>query len=324
MKGMERLLKTGKARVLNKTLELTGINKKGIEFPISLTISHKAQQGYSMFIAFLRDITLEKKNQEQLIVKTKQLEEMNKILERKNLELENSNAELISFSFVASHDLQEPLRKIQTFGKRILETESFSGQTKEYFNRMISTGERMQNLIVSLLDYSQINMAELDFQLCNLNTIVEQSINDLSLRIHEKEAIIEYENLPSINGVRIQIEQLFTNLVDNAIKYSRTGIKPHIKITSKCIHGNTIPHPSVNNLIQYYELKITDNGIGFDTVYANKIFEPFQRLHGNNEYRGTGIGLTIIKKIVANHNGLIKAEGKLDIGSVFTIYLPVT
>ncbi|MDQ3109179.1 MAG: PAS domain-containing protein, partial [Bacteroidota bacterium] len=141
-------------------------------------------------------------------------------LQQKNYDLEFTNAQLASFTYAASHDLQEPLRKIQTFARRILEIEKFSAKTEDYFNRIISAGERMQNLIVSLLDFSRTNTAELTFLPCDLNTIVEDSKSELHLSIYEKEAIIEHENLPTINGICIQLTQLFTNLIDNAIKYS--------------------------------------------------------------------------------------------------------
>ncbi len=265
------------------------------------------------------DITEQKRFTEELETKVKERTEE---LQLKNLELENSNAELETFSYVASHDLQEPLRKIQSFSKRILENEKFSDKTQDYFNRIIAASERMQNLIISLLSFSRTNTTDLILTPCDLNTIVEESKNDLILKILEKHVIIEYEKLPTINGVYVLIAQLFTNLIENAIKYSRPEIKPHIKITAELIHGNEIRHPSINKLKEYHVLKIADNGIGFEAQYENKIFGLFQRLHDNNEYSGTGIGLSICKKIVNNHNGFIIAVGKPNIGSTFTIYIP--
>jgi len=243
-------------------------------------------------------------------------------LQEKNQKLLLTNSQLASFTYAASHDLQEPLRKIQTFSKYILETEKFSNITLDYFNRIITSVERMRNLIVSLLDYSRTDMAELNFVSCDLNLIVEESKSDLNLSILEKHAIIEYKNLSTINGLYIQLSQLFTNIIENAIKYSRPEIKPVVKITSSIIEGKKIDHSSASNQKEYHVIKIADNGIGFEKEYATKIFELFQRLHANNAYSGTGVGLAIVKKIVTNHNGFIVAEGTPNIGSTFTIYIP--
>ncbi|MCY7422359.1 MAG: PAS domain S-box protein [Chitinophagaceae bacterium] len=266
------------------------------------------------------DVTEQKSFSEELENK---VNERTAELQTANITLENTNAQLKSFSYVASHDLKEPLRKIQAFSRRIIETEKFSDKTQDYFNRIISAGERMQNLIDSLLDFSIVNSTELIFKPCDLNIFVEDAKNDMHISISEKEAIIEYENLPVIMGVCIQISQLFTNLIDNAIKYSRPEIIPHIKITVERIDGKKIDHPAAIRQLEYYAIKFADNGIGFEQAYANKIFEVFQRLHLKNEYSGTGIGLAIVKKIVINHNGFIIAEGTTNVGSTFTVYIPI-
>ncbi len=243
-------------------------------------------------------------------------------LRTKNLELQISNTELTSFTYVASHDLQEPLRKIQAFGKLILQTQKFDAKTEDYFNRIISAGERMQNLIVSLLDFSRTSETELVFEPCNLNTIVEESRDNLQLNIVETGALIEYDSLPTIMASQVQLSQLFTNLIDNAIKYSRPQIKPIIKITAALVKGNETNHPLANSQKNYHQLKIEDNGIGFEKEYETKIFELFQRLHGRSEYSGTGIGLAIVKRIVTNHKGFIVAEGRPGNGATFIIYIP--
>lgn len=272
------------------------------------------------------DISVQKETQEALNLLNASLEDKVRIrteeLVSKNLELEQMNSELSSFNFVASHDLQEPLRKIRAFSTRILETETFSEITTDYFNRIISAGERMQNLINDLLNFSRTNSTELNLVPCNLNEIVEE-IRSFSLEIiHEKQAIIEIEDLPTIKSVKTLLSQLFSNLINNALKYSKKDVHPHIKISSSLISGKDIHLPNVNEEKVYYCISISDNGIGFEQEYANKIFELFQRLHSRNEYTGTGIGLTICKKIVNRLNGFIVAKGQLNEGATFTIYLP--
>jgi len=182
----------------------------------------------------------------------------------------------------------------------------------------------MQKLIVSLLEFSRASETEFLFEPCDLTAIVEESILILQLNINEKQAMVEYENLPTINASQIQISQVFTNLIDNAIKYSRPEAKPHIKINASVVDGNKIDNPLANNQKEYHRITIADNGIGFKKEYKNKIFELFQRLHGKNEYSGTGIGLAIVKKIVTKHKGFIVAEGNYGVGSTFIIYIPTS
>jgi len=170
--------------------------------------------------------------------------------------------------------------------------------------------------------FSRTTATKLIFESCDLNAIVEESKDDLHLSIIEKQAVVEHTNLPTVNGAHVQLSQLLTNLIVNALKYSRPNVTPHVKITSKRIAGSEIEHPAANKQKEYHAIKVADNGIGFEKEYANKIFELFQRLHHKNEYSGTGIGLAIVKKIVTNHNGFIIAEGKPNIGSTFTIYIP--
>lgn len=243
-------------------------------------------------------------------------------LRTKNLALEATNTELASFSYIASHDLKEPLRKIQAFSKRILEIETFTDKTLDYFIRIIASSERMEKLIESLMDFSKTNAAELVFEAIDLNKIVEEAKAYISESIREANAVIQSENLPIVNVVPIQFSQLITNLLDNAIKYRRQGVKPEIKITSSLVYGKDISHLLANHHIYYHQINISDNGIGFDPQYANKIFVLFQRLHHKNEYSGTGIGLAICKKIINNHNGFIIAEGIPEVGATFRIYIP--
>ena len=265
------------------------------------------------------DITEQKSFAEEL---ERKVNERTEELQAANQALENSNAELKSFSFIASHDLQEPLRKIQTFSSRILDTGELSEKTQDYFNRIIAASDRMKNLIVALLDFSRANTMDLNFVTCDLNAIVEEAKTDLQITINEKQAVVECGQLPVINGLHIQLLQLFTNLIENGIKYSRQNVVPHIKISAQRISGASIGVLAAKPQWEYHVIKIADNGIGFEKEYSTKIFELFQRLHGRNEYTGTGIGLAIVKKIVLNHKGFIIAEGTPDVGAIFTIYIP--
>ncbi len=246
-------------------------------------------------------------------------------LEQKNEELERTNQELAYFSYVASHDLQEPLRKIQGFSGRILdrEGESFSETTKDYFNRIISAASRMQRLIDALLDFSRTNTTEIIFTETNLNELLEEVKINLKENIKEKNADIESLPLPTLSIIPVQVQQLFSNLISNAIKYSKPAMSPQIKISADIVLGEDLKQRGGDATKKYHRITIADNGIGFEQKYAHKIFELFQRLHGKTEYSGTGIGLAICKKIVQNHKGFITATGNPDEGARFDIYLPI-
>jgi PAS domain S-box-containing protein len=266
----------------------------------------------------ITDFTEKKKN-EELILKYQQ------DLESKNLELLQSNTELASFTYIASHDLQEPLRKIQTFSSRILETEyeNFSANAKNYFQRITNASRRMQNLITALLNYSRANTAEIVLVPTDLCDIVKEVKNNLSELIEEDNITIETSELPVLNVIPIQFNQLFSNIILNAIKYKRDDVNTLIKISAEIVTADKIKTQMPFTHDKYWTIKISDNGIGFEQEFANKIFELFQRLHGRSEYEGTGIGLAICKKIVQNHHGFIEAIGEPGIGSTFNIYLPV-
>lgn len=244
-------------------------------------------------------------------------------LKKANKNLEASNAELQQYAFIASHDLQEPLRKIITF-TRIIE-ERFLEKTPEaiqYMDKIITSSERMRTLINDLLNYSRISV-DPKFAFTDLTKIVNQALVDLEVSITEKNAQVVFSNLPVIEIVPEQITQVFQNIISNALKFSKKDLPPFVKIYAERVQKKSAESkPSVNG--NYCRITIADNGIGFDEVYLDRIFSMFQRLHGKSEYKGTGIGLSITKKIIENHNGLITAKSKEDEGSTFIIILPVS
>jgi signal transduction histidine kinase/CHASE3 domain sensor protein len=246
-------------------------------------------------------------------------------LAAKNLELEQNNEELESFTYIASHDLQEPLRKIQSFSKLILarEGETFLGEgTRDYFTRIISAAARMQNLINALLSYSNASKQDIQFKPVDLNAVVEEVTANLADIVDEKKVTIESVGLPTVQGIQMQFVQLFSNIIHNAVKYSQKDAPPHIVITAGLLSEEEMKVAIPPAKGKFWQIAIADNGIGFDQQYEHKIFELFQRLHGRSAYEGTGIGLAICKKIMHNHNGFITAKGQTGIGAIFNLYLP--
>jgi PAS domain S-box-containing protein len=247
-----------------------------------------------------------------------------KALEEKNRELERSNIELASFSYAASHDLQEPLRKIRAFISRILQQEdrNLSLKGKDYFSRIAKAAIRMQELIESLLNYSRSSTGETLLVPTDLNELLKETKENIRELIEENNAIIEATALPTVNIMPQQFQQLLTNLISNAIKYKKENLNPIITIKAEKVSASEIKAELTSSAKKYWKIMIADNGIGFEPQYSSKIFELFQRLHGRSEYEGTGIGLAICKKIVQNHKGIITAESELGRGATFTIYLP--
>jgi len=275
----------------------------------------------SQIIGVTTDITKQKLFEEEL---SRQVQERTRELEQKNIELEKMNEELKSFAYVSSHDLQEPLRKIQTFSDRILEKEhqNLSDAGKDYFMRMQNAAKRMQTLIEDLLAYSRTNSAERIFKVTDLQQLVKDVRDDFKDLLLGKHAIIVVEKMNMANIIPFQFRQLLQNLISNALKFSSPDRDPVIKIKSEIINGNELIHPKLTAKKAYCHISVTDNGIGFEPEYREKIFEVFQRLHSVSEYQGTGIGLAIVKKIIENHEGVITATSELDQGATFDIYIP--
>ena len=248
----------------------------------------------------------------------------NLAIEARNLELEQSNSELASFNHVASHDLQEPLRKIQTFISRFSDEDksNLSENAKGYFIKIEEALSRMRSLIDDLLMFSRANKSEKIFEKFDLNVTFENAIQELSQTIYEKEAIIESTVLPKLTIIPFQMQQLFVNLIGNSLKYSEPDRTSKISIQSEKILATDYPILSKPVSKFYYKISFIDNGLGFEQEYAEKIFLLFNRLHHSKAYKGTGIGLTICKKIAENHNGYLSAEGRLDQGATFNLFLP--
>ncbi|WP_396633324.1 ATP-binding protein [Maribacter sp. R86514] len=254
---------------------------------------------------------------------TKQIE-AESVLQIKNTELKRTNADLEAFNRVASHDLQEPLRKIQMFVSRLDEEEEgrLSNRSQGYLSKIKYSSDRMRKLINNLLSYSKIDEVGEQPKRVDLNDVLKNVLEDLGERINDLNAQVDSVSLPVVNGIQFQLEQLFANLIGNSLKYVKEGVQPNIKILGSIISGEK---SSVENLlpsINYVKLQFIDNGIGFEKKYEEKIFEIFQRLHGKTEFSGTGLGLSICKKIVQSHNGTIMAKGEKDKGAEFTVYLP--
>ncbi|GEO08678.1 PAS domain S-box protein [Segetibacter aerophilus] len=247
--------------------------------------------------------------------RTRELAKANEGLQQINKELQRSNQNLEEFAHAASHDLKEPVRKIQFFTQRLKEqlSSKLTETETQSFNRIQNAAQRMGNLIDDLLLYSHVSHRPHETESIDLNQKVQRVLEDLELNIAEKKAVINVEKLPTVNGFRRQIQQLFQNLVSNALKYSKSDVAPHITITSSDV---------TENEKAYYLIAVKDNGIGFEPEYADKIFQMFTRLHGKAEYSGTGVGLSIAKKVVENHNGFIKVKSEPGLGSTFEIYLP--
>jgi signal transduction histidine kinase len=254
------------------------------------------------------------------ILQTK-VEERTNELKLYSQELKLSNRELEDFAFVASHDLQEPLRKIRAFGDRLQTNYAAILDEKgaDYINRMRNGAERMSDLINDLLDFSRITTRGKDFVSVDLNDIIYTILDDLEIPVDEANATIQCCDLPVIDADPSQMYQLFLNLISNALKFKKADVPTIITLD---YHLQNSGFETESEEV-WHMITISDNGIGFEQEYADKIFSPFQRLHSRNEYKGTGIGLAVCRRIVERHYGVVTATGELGKGAIFTIKLPV-
>jgi len=251
-------------------------------------------------------------------------EKFQKILENKVKELDRSNKELEEFAYIASHDLQEPLRKITSFSERLKEKlpANLEPEVQLYLNRMLAATDNMRTLIDNLLEFSRTSRISEPFVKTDLNNIISEVRADLELKIEETSTDIKTDILPVVDAIPMQMRQLFTNLFTNAIKFKGEASTPEIEIKSSVLTDEDKEANHLRQNTNYYRIIVKDHGIGFDQEFSMKIFQIFQRLHGKAEYPGSGIGLAICKKIVENHSGRIFAQSEPDKGAEFFILLP--
>ncbi|MGI8438476.1 MAG: sensor histidine kinase [Chthoniobacterales bacterium] len=236
--------------------------------------------------------------------------------------LRRSNRELEQFASVASHDLQEPLRKIQAFGDRLgtRSADELGEQGRDYLARMLSSAGRMRSLIDALLSFSRITTKAQPFIPVDLNATAEDVVSDLDALLTRSGGRVELGTLPTLEADPLQMRQLIQNLIGNGLKFSRPEVPPLVKIESRLLENGAEPNEEA---VPRYEIAVSDNGIGFEEVYLDRIFELFQRLHGRQEYEGTGMGLAIVRKIVERHGGSITAKSAPGEGATFLVTLPL-
>lgn len=244
-------------------------------------------------------------------------EELKKQVENRTEELTRSNNDLLHFAGIVSHDLREPVRKIKIFNTLLSNEKKvgFYRNSKKYTLKIDQSAKRMENIIEGILTYSTLDKTSQPFEKIDLNEIIENIKTDLELVIKEKGAILITSELPEMEGAPILINQLFYNLIQNALKFSKADQPPRVIITSSLIDHNGI---------KSVHIKIKDNGIGLDPAFSERIFTPFERLHSKDQYEGNGLGLALCQKIVKRHNGIISASGEKDNGAEFTVILPLT
>lgn len=309
--GMTRYVVTGEQRVLNRTVEITALNRENKEFYVALTISSTVQNGQSAFIAFIRDINEQKKNEQEL--------------EHKRYELELSNQELEQFAHVASHDMKEPIRKMLVLTEQLQMDSSniFSEKSKNYIDRIRKSATRLAQLVDGVLAHSSLGGEEAGIQKVSLDELMAKIESDLELPLQQKKAVLKYSNLPVIHGAPFLIYQLFYNLINNSLKFTRSGVKPVIEIETRRISLSDANEYGLMNNSPYYEIVVKDNGIGFRSEHAQSIFRRFVRLNSRDNFEGTGLGLAVCKTIVEKHEGAIVAYGEENVGATFKIILPV-
>jgi light-regulated signal transduction histidine kinase (bacteriophytochrome) len=297
LKGLVRYLETGEGPVLNRRIEMQALHRDGHEFPVEMTIATMRFDENVIFSAFVHDIT------DRIHAK--------EALERTADELRRSNAELEQFAYVASHDLQEPLRMVASY-TQLLErryAEQLDATAREFISYAVDGARRMQQFITGLLKYSRVGSEPRVLEPVPLDTVYADAIANLRFAIGESGAKVEVRTLPEVRGDPRQLTQLFQNLIGNALKFRKPGQAPHIEVWAERA-GN------------FWQVSVRDDGIGLDPRFYERVFIIFQRLHTREQYEGTGIGLAICKKIVERHGGRIWVQSREGEGATFSFTLP--
>jgi two-component system, LuxR family, sensor kinase FixL len=307
---IERYLNAGEGSLLGRRVEVTAVRANGESFPAEMAMTISAENNAAVMSFFLRDISARKKAEAEQA--------------RFAAELQRSNSELEQFAYVASHDLQEPLRKIRTFSDRLLvkQAEKLDDEGRDSLLRMHNAAARMQSLIDGLLALSRVTTKGRNFETVDLARVAAEVVSDLEVQIKQVNGRVEMENLPTVQADPLLVHQLLQNLIANGLKFHRADEPPLVRISGRYLPGHNdrkISHLSN----QQCRILVEDNGIGFDEKYSSRIFGIFQRLHPRDVYEGTGIGLAICRRIVQQHGGTITAHSVPGKGSTFEILLPV-
>lgn len=293
---------------------------------VTITPVASADNQITQLLSVSRDITAQKKTEQEILHLNNLLEEKVRIrteeLLEKNIQLEKTNKQLAVYNYIACHDLQEPLRKIQMFSNKILNMKGNFEELDYSLERIIVASDRMRSLLDSLNKYASLKDFKFTFESCDLNAIIQDVIEYSQDTIITKNAQIKATQLPVILGSKVLLTQLFINLLGNALKFSKSSTPPLISFSYDIVTKKEIPYSLKTNCHELYSIKITDNGVGFENIYRHQIFEAYKKLQNDNSLTGTGIGLAICKTIVENHDGWIDATSNPEEGSTFTIYFP--
>ncbi len=280
---------------------------------------------FASYFKIMRELRISDRLKLNIERSKNELTKINESILEKNQELIKANKELESINYISSHDLQEPLRQIQNFASRIIDIEqqNLSDKGKNYFEKMSNAAKRMQTLLTDLLTYSKAKTGERKFKTIKLKQIVDEATKDFIEIIDDKNATILVDELCDIKVIPFQFQQMMHNLIGNALKFSKPDTPPKIIINGRIVKLNQQEGSTdLTTETEYYHISVTDNGIGFEPQYKDRIFEVFQRLNDKQKFSGTGIGLAIVKKIVENHNGFITTTSELNKGATFNIYIP--